>query len=342
MPGDQYIRHDQLAIQTNNESPGLLLMDTYELATARRRAYYLFGRLFLDGIRVDLAALLNTVPELASAADLGDPDQVAADHYQLTAVSVFPYESIFLDPSGLLGGPICDRLSAIYGQNGYEVLSDSDHIGHELLFLSHLCAAETAALVEGDESAVSLWRSRQQAFLVTHLLRWLAPLVIAVEQSGSLFYGRLANLTLELAADHLAAKSEFAAGFTLPAPPQLGGSESSLKEIARFLVTPPYSGLFLSRDAISALARKQELPRGFGDRAQILTTLLRTAGQYDAAGAVFQDLAAICSDWAERYGEQLDRFPNLAPWIRPWQERVEQTAESLRAITAALQENEAP
>jgi putative dimethyl sulfoxide reductase chaperone len=317
-------------------------MDTYELATARRRTYYLFGRLFLDGITADLVSLLNTVPELASAADLLDADQAAADHYHLTAVSVFPHESFFLDPSGLLGGPVCDHLSAAYGQNGYEVLSDADHIGHELLFLSHLCAAETAALVDGDENAASLWHSRQQAFLVTHLLPWLAPLAVAIDQSGSVFYGRLANLTLELAADHLAVGSTKTADFTLPAPPKLGGSESSLKEIARYLVTPPYSGLFLSREAISALARKQDLPRGFGDRAQILTTLLRTAGQYDAAGAVFQDLAAIYNDWAEHYGEQADRFPKLAPWIRPWQSRAAQTAKSLNGLTAAIEETSPP
>jgi TorA maturation chaperone TorD len=309
-----------------------------ELAIARRRAYYLFGRLFFEGVTPELLPQLDTVPELAEAAQPYDSEQAAAEHYQLTAVDVFPYESIFLDPSGLLGGPVSDQTAESYNNSGYEVLSDYDHLGHELGFLAHLCGMEGAALSRDNTEMAILWSGRQQSLLAVHLLRWLSPLVVAVQQAGSLFYGRLAGLTLELCVDHVFA-GETAVIDLLPEPPQIGGEDSSLKDIAHVLITPPYSGLFLSRDAISALARRHELPRGFGDRAQMLTNLLRSAGQYDAAGAVFQDLAGIFQEGADRYQEQYDRLPKLRPWLQPWQDRIARTAESLQSLTAVIEES---
>lgn len=311
-------------------------MTPYELALARRRAYHLFGRLFLEGITADLLPYTDAVPELGELARTIDPDQAAADHYHLTAVSVFPYESIFLDPSGLLGGAVSDRLLTIYDQNGYQALSDADHIGHELLFMSQLCAAEAEAWQLGNGDAATLWQSRQQAFLTSHLLSWLAPLVVAVGQSDSLFYGPLANLTLDLAADHLGEAQADPPAITLPTPPALAADDSGLKDIARYLATPPYSGLFLSRDAISALARRHNLPRGFGDRAQMLANLLRTAGQYDLASNVFLDLAAVSVKWRKQYEEQQTRYPEISPWIRPWQEHISQTAVALEELSETV------
>ena len=312
-------------------------MSPHELALARSRTYRLFGRLFLRGIDGETRPSLPAVPELAQPAAGVDEDEAAADHYQLTAVSVFPYESIFLDPSGLLGGEVSERVASIYAQNSFEPPADADHIGSELAFLSHLCGAEAQAWSHGEDSAASLWHSRQQAFLAAHLLTWLPPLAAAVDLAGSAFYGRLANLTLDLAGDHLTVETANRHPLALPAAPPLAGEESGLRDIARYLATPPYSGLFLSRSAISDIARAHSLPRGFGDRAQLLTNLLRTAGQYDLASAITADLSALWTSWAGIYTSQQDAHPDLTPWILPWLERVEQTAASLLGITAVLE-----
>lgn len=315
---------------------GYHFMNPLELAQARQRAYHLFGSLFLGGITADLLPILRAAPDLAQAAGDFDADEAAAEHYHLTAVSVFPYESIFRDPSGLLGGEVSERIAALYRRSGFDVLSDADHVGHELTFMAYLCAAEADAWAGGDDRAAALWQSREQAFLAAHLLAWLAPLVAAVEQSTSTFYARLAQHTLDLAADHLTgwpADPPLVAPFDSTA---LAGEETGLKEIARKILTPPYSGIFLSRDAISALARRHKLPRGFGDRTQLLTNLLRTAGQYDMATAVLADLVALCSSWSDCYAAQLEVHPTLRPWIQPWQERVERTAASLNTLAAQL------
>ena len=315
-------------------------MTPYEYAIARHHTYHLFGRLYLEGISADLLSQLSAIPELADAAGDIDLDQAAADHYQITAVSVFPHESIFLDPSGLLGGSVCDLVSEVYEQNQFEVLSDIDHIGHELLFLSHLCVAEAQALSEGNGAEGASWYSRQQTFLTAHLLTWLAPLVAAIEQADSEFYGRLANLTLDLVADHLAQTADGPSAAFLPEFPPLATADSSLKEIARRLTTPPFCGIFLSRDAISALARRHNMPRGFGDRVQMLSNLLRTAGQYDSAAAVFADLSELFAAWNEIYQRQQEAFPHLSPWLRPWQDRTAHTMESLSEAAALVSTNQ--
>ncbi len=309
-------------------------MTPLDLAIARGRAYQLFSRLYLEGLTPDLHAQLQIIPDLYKQAEPFDVDEAAAAHYTLTAAAVFPYESIFRDPSGLLGGPVTDELTALYSAAGFQVLSDSDHIGHELAYLAHLSHAQAGALSAADESAAVLWQNRQQAFLAAHLLPWMPPFLVAVEQGADRFYTRLAQLTLELLAEHVNLTG--AAAQALPASPPFAAAETSLKEIARYLTTPPYSGIFLSREAIAALARRHKLPRGFGDRAQMLTNLLRTAGQYDLALSVFADLEAVINAWQSRYAELPARYPGSSAWVRPWHDRTAQTAAALQSVAAEM------
>ncbi|MFN2137550.1 MAG: molecular chaperone [Candidatus Promineifilaceae bacterium] len=306
-----------------------------DLALARRRTYTLFGRLFLAGLSEGLLGPLEAVPELLELALPFDADAAAADHYQLTAVLVFPYESIFLDPVGLLGGEISEQLALTYRRHGYPVTSEADHLGHELLYMGRLCAGEASAYASGDGAAASLWHSRQRAFLVAHLLTWLPPLVLAVAGGELRFYERLAELTLALAGDHLGAR-DVKDPFHLPDPPPLAGDETGIKEIARYLVTPPYSGLFLSREAIAAVARGQQLPRGFGDRAQLLANLLRAGGQYDSAELVLDNLGRTFAAGATAYSAQQETYPEIAPWIEPWRERASRTAARLADLASQV------
>lgn len=314
------------------------MLNPHLLALARRRTYHLFGRLFLEGAGVDFLPQLQAIPELAQLIEEQDPDQLAAAHYQVTSVAVFPYESIFLDPTGLLGGTIAEQVGALYRQTGFAVDSDADHIGHELQFMSYLCAAEADALAAGDSPSASLWSSRQRSFLAAHLLAWLPPLVISVQRSQDPFYGRLAALTLELCADHHSPAPVASSPLSLPAAPDLTGEERDLKQIARQLSSPPISGFFLSKDAISDLARHLELPRGFGDRAQLLANLLRTSGQYDLAPTAIDDLASLGREWQAAYEQQQRRFPGLAPWIHPWRDRLDQTIDALELIADTVRQ----
>ena len=108
--------------------------------------------------------------------------------------------------------------------------------------------------------------------------------------------------------------------------------------IAAVLTTPPYGGLYLGRDQIARLARSLELPRGFGDRGQMLTNLLRTAVQYDQFQAVVDGLAKIVEAWRQVYAETTAVAPALAPFVTPWLNRSGQTLTLLAEMRSAALE----
>ncbi|MDX1688923.1 MAG: molecular chaperone TorD family protein [Candidatus Promineifilaceae bacterium] len=314
-------------------------------ALARERTYRLFGRLYLRGPSPSLLPLARALPGLADAVPAeADPDATAAEHHRLFRFNLFPHQSIFLDPAGLLGGAESDRVRQSYRQSGYAVDDDAgpDHVGHELDFLAFLCNAEREALEEGEAVAARRARQRQRHFLQGHLLPWLFPLVLAVRRQGYPFYIALADLTLELVYDHAlslgreSALPEASEDLLPEPPPLLEKSETGLKEIAAYLVTPPYAGLFLTRDAIGRLGHELDVPWGFGDRQQTLVNLLRSAAQYDAFPALIRALQEMAGEWAAAYERRQEQMPELAPFCRPWQARVEETARLLTEIRAKM------
>ncbi|HFQ92410.1 MAG TPA: hypothetical protein ENK32_00240, partial [Anaerolineae bacterium] len=95
-------------------------MKPTEIAQARSRSYQLLSRLFLQGVTPEILSMVQAAPELAAALpDPVDFDELAAVHYQLFGMNVFPYESIFLDDSGLLGGRVTDGVIRSYGRFGF-------------------------------------------------------------------------------------------------------------------------------------------------------------------------------------------------------------------------------
>jgi TorA maturation chaperone TorD len=310
-----------------------------QLALARRRAYTLFGHLYLSGITAELLPLLQVIPELnSSLAEPFNADEAAADHQHLFGFNLFPYESIFLDPEGLLGGEVTNTVLRRYQQAGFPVDTvaiSPDHLGHELHFLAFLCWSEADAW-EDDSPAVALEMQRQQGdFLQVHLLRWLLPVVLATRQQGQSFYVALADLTLNLIHHHYTsaryAKDNL---YLLPtSPPLLENEKTGLKEIAAYLMTPVYSGIYLSHDDVSHLARQQYLPRGWGSRAQMLLTLLQSAGQYDTFPAVIAALQETVTKWQSAYADYGTTFPELAPFAKVWHSCTVETVHILAELS---------
>lgn len=328
-------------LSSNLNSPIDLGAD--ELALARHLTYELLGRLFLEGITAVTHPTLQIIPALAHImTGPFDADEAAADHQTLFGFNVFPYESIFLDGSGLLGGAITDAILVSYREAGFAVDAGStsaDHIGHELELLAHLCGAEADALADNLPPVAARMRHLQRGFLQDHLLRWLVPFVLAVQGQKRPFYTALAALTLDFVHDHFQELSAHSAPLPLrltPAlpepPPLLNNEKTGLKEIAGYLTTPPYSGLFLSRDDIARLGRTQNIPRGFGDRTQILTNLLRGAAQFDTLPALLDGMQAVIATWQKAFTSSADSMPILAPFITLWQKRISQTSQTLIQI----------
>ena len=145
---------------------------------------------------------------------------------------------------------------------------------------------------------------------------------------------------LSLVADHyvslLDGDAPNGGSFALPQPPAvLDSDRAGLKEIAAVLVTPPFSGLLLGRDQIARIARALELPRGFGDRGQMLTNLLRTAAQYDRFPAVVAAVETVAAGWRQAYADTAAAAPALAPFAAPWLAQTQHTLDLLAEMRAA-------
>lgn len=301
-----------------------------ETARARHHTYTLLSRLYLEGLNDDLLPYVRALPVLAAQLE-PEPDlaEAAATHYRLFGLNLFPYESVFLDPEGLLGGAVSAQVADRYEANGYRSGTDvaADHLGHQLGLLAHLCAAEADAWEDGRERIARQMYQRQQSFLAQHLTRWLSPFLVALGRQQAPFYQVTATVTWELVGDHA---DEGATRWSLPPHPALLADEDTgLRQIASTLLAAPLSGFFLNREEIGALARQQSLPRGFGDRQQMLLNLMRSAAQYEQFPALLRALQEVVEDWRQAYMEQARAAPTLAASVAVWRERVEETGTML-------------
>lgn len=315
------------------------LLDAAQLARARSHSYELLGRLFLEGVTTELLPYLETVPELAVALPRPfDADEAAAAHHDLFAFHLFPYASIFLDDSGLLGGEISNQTGQLYQQAGFPLQASTaspDHVGYELAFLGYLLAAEANAR-QTQPNAAQLWQNQQHHFLEDSLLPWLFPFLVALEQAAVPFYQKLAQLTLALVGDHhtqLMAQIEserlpvHSEGSDLLADPQTG-----LRDIAQYLTTPRQSGLYIGRHDIRRLARQLALSHGFGGREQMLLNLLRMAAQYEKSYELLQLIEETAKQWQLAYQRIHEANPGTAVFLHPWQVRLNHTRHLLEQM----------
>ena len=314
-------------------------------ATARSRAYDLFGRLFAGGPTAGLLPTVHAIPDLAASLPATlDTDHAAAAHQHLFGFNVFPHESIFLGAGSELGGPVADGVRAFYRRAGYRAdasLPAGDHLAGELGLLAFLASAEADAWEDGETGHAERIRALQRDFLDLHLLRWLPPLVQAIRQQAEPFYRALAGLTQDLALDHRSRLGDDllapAAPFYLPPLPDLlADKRTGLRDIATHLLTPAYSGLYLSRDDIARLARSGHLPRGFGERRQMLTNLLRSAAEYDSLPRLLADVGLLVGGWRGAYrafGEQ--GLPAATGIAAVWLERLAATEALLDQVSRA-------
>ena len=304
-------------------------MTPRDIALARKRSYELFGRLFLEGIREEDRPVLAELPELAPHLPKPfDADDVAAIHQSLFGFNLLPFQSVFLTPERVLGGETTDMLQRQASGLGYASAASGniDHIGQQLLLLAYLCGGEAVWLAKGELREAALLAADQSDWLDGQLLRWLFPFVTCLRRQGDAFYGAMGEMALALLADHRQATASEPGKWRLPEPPAvLEDDKSGLKEIATYLMTPVYGGLFLTKDDLSALGRQFRLPRGFGSRDQMMTNLLRSAAQYDGVASLMEAFRELLDSEIAAYEQWQREWPSLESFLSPWSSRLQAT-----------------
>jgi TorA maturation chaperone TorD len=169
-----------------------------EQQAARQGTYRLLARLALSEVDAPLLESLRGMPLFGPALDeMGGPaglGPLRADYTRCFLMIVPPYESVYLDESGMLNAATSGSVLGHYQELGFE--SDAarttgapDHLGLELGFMAHLAARALAAERIGQRAVAESMGAEQRHFLEGHLVRW-APLfgVALAEAAGTPFY----------------------------------------------------------------------------------------------------------------------------------------------------------
>ena len=112
----------------------------------------------------------------------------------------YPYESVYVDPYGMLMSEPYQEVIERYQSSGLRKVSRhgelEDHISFELAFMGHLCEKTGQALKAGNQEPVGRLLDEQNQFLRCHLIRWVPRFCQDVQQSCTTnFYNALAELT---------------------------------------------------------------------------------------------------------------------------------------------------
>lgn len=312
-----------------------------ENAQARSKLYWLLGQLYQSGVTAELLPILAAIDELSAMLPKNQElSEFAASHQQIFGFALFAHESIFLDSSGMLGGPVAESVASRYAQLGYQTNlspADCDQVGAELMAISFLCQAEAEAWIDGVTPQAQRMQQTQARFMEEHLLCWAVPCLWAIQREDDPFYNAAAEITWDLINDHFTEiSSGLAQPFALPEPPDLlADDKTSLRDIAEYLMTPCFSGHFISRTTIGRIGRELQLPRGFTDRTTMLVNLMQSAAQYDGAIVLMDALITEFQAAQKHYQSVLSDATHFA--LQPWIERTTQTVNLLTTIKATTQ-----
>lgn len=111
-----------------------------------------------------------------------------------------PWESVYFNRERLVFQEQTIQVRGWYAQFGLQAeklnKEPDDHIGLEILFLSHLASLALQAIEQNDENALKKVLQAQSDFLSEHLLRW-GPgwCKLVIEHARTDFYRGLGHLT---------------------------------------------------------------------------------------------------------------------------------------------------
>ncbi|MEM7157165.1 MAG: molecular chaperone TorD family protein [Myxococcota bacterium] len=322
-------------------------MSERSVVEARRRAYALLGALLVEGVDEPRLRTVRALPPLAHGLpDDASVDELSAEHYALFGHELFPFAGVFVDPSGLVGGgrpvEVVRRAHAALGLSCPDDPSP-DHLGQALRLLATLCDAELDAAEHHADADVETLRGWQARVLDEALLPWMPALSGALTGQPCSLWTRVVEMAVGVLAGHRAALTEPSVGPTLPVEPPrepvalLDEPRTGLAKVAELLVTPIRSGVYLARRDLEALARRCELPQGFGGRSGMLERLLRSAAEYGALPRVVRELNGLLDARDEAYA-RLTQESGLAVHVPPWRHRVAATRRLLARLQDAAQQ----
>ena len=158
--------------------------NTRDHNTARATTYRLLARLALSELDAPLARQLSPLPILGPALQESGGEaalpRLRSDYTHTFLMNAHPYESVYVDESGMLNAATTGAVLAYYQEHAFDppaarTTGAPDHLGLELEFMAHLIDRTTAAPRIANIPVAAALDADQLHFLEHHLARW-APL----------------------------------------------------------------------------------------------------------------------------------------------------------------------
>ena len=313
--------------------------DPDSIALSRARLYRLLSDLFRQGLSPEMRAELEsfelTIFDLPAELD---HDLAAADHFEILDLQIPPFESLFRDPSGLVGGQIESQILERCLQMECDLRTSeisADHVVNELLVAGELCRREQQCIESGDVSGLERARRLQLEWLSAHPIRWLHSFCFALFELNHPFYSQLGELTLELVESQLE-ELNMALDGSVATPSSEQESQpfdiDGPRKLAEYLCLPICSGLYLSKAQISVLATQLELTTGFTTRAVMLQNVIESAIKFEKLDAFLSALEQCMLRLTEQYLNRIGQRECLRVFLEPWVARLRLSRSKIKSI----------
>lgn len=235
---------------------------------------------------------------------------------------LYPYASVYLDASGMMGGEARDRIAGFWRALGETPPPEPDHLGTLLAAYASLSEAVPDGAGTAAERATAAWERARAALLWEHVLSWLPLWLAKLEQIGSPTYvawGRLLGDWLAGEAKLLKLPEELPAH--LRAVPDLAPPGDDAEAFIDALLSPVRAGFILTSTDLANLADAAGVVLRAGERRYALKALLA------------QDAAATLAGLAELAAAP----PALGGTIGThWRQRSRRTSSLLRELAEAV------
>ncbi|MBW2463698.1 MAG: molecular chaperone TorD family protein [Deltaproteobacteria bacterium] len=317
-----------------------------EVARGRGRAYALLADLVSRGPTASTLPPARTSAVLAEALDsYADLDDAAADHQHVFGLSVPPFEGVYRDPEGQVGGACTDRLRDRYAALGFAHDPRGEgveHLSTQLRALAFLSVAEADAREDDATPQLDAVCDLARDFLDAHLLLWLPSFAVAARAAGRALPTAIVDQIMDVVVIHRQGLDvpDDHANYQLQGEPlDLDDPAVGIREIAAALAVPARIGALLTRDDIARVGRGQRVPRGFGERRTTIHNLLNSAAGLGSLGGVVDDLRALLSERRHVLDDRRFRtVPGLGDRVGVVRARLLATDEVLARLSEATRD----
>ena len=156
----------------------------------------------------DISEGYALIKEYVTGIDEKGLDYLAADYAKVFLAAgdaagraAFPYESVYVDKRGRVGGSTDAKMQELYKKRGFEPNPDvyrtmNDNIGLILEFMGILSADAVGAFESGNKELFENVLAKQKEIFEKHLLNWTASFAAdVVKFADTAFYKGLGRLT---------------------------------------------------------------------------------------------------------------------------------------------------